>query len=192
MKFEMSDKDQVLKVYNYLVDTREFIGAGDVYIPPHTGLPANCTLTPPPETPTGQVAVFDEEASTWSLTEDHRGQTVYDASTGMEISITSLGPLPADSVTTPPDGAYEKWDGSQWVKDAAAEKTAQISDAQQTKYGLASEANNTVELLQDAVDLDMATDDEKSQLTAWKKYRVLLSRVNPEDAPDIDWPKKPE
>lgn len=77
------------------------------------------------------------------------------------------------------------------MKDDAAEKAAQTDDAQQTKITLANEANNTIELLQDAVDLDMATDDEKSQLTAWKKYRVLLSRVNPEDAPDIEWPVKP-
>lgn len=192
MNFEMSEKDQTFKVYNYLADTHEFIGTGDVYIPPHTGLPADCTLTPPPVIPAGQVAIFDEEASAWSLTEDHRGQTVYSASNGKGITITSLGPLPDDSVTTSPGGSYEKWDGSQWVKDDAAEKAAQVDDAQQTKYGLASEANNTVELLQDAVDLNMATDDEKSQLTAWKKYRVLLSRVNPEDAPDITWPPKPE
>ncbi|WP_148097668.1 tail fiber assembly protein, partial [Trabulsiella odontotermitis] len=45
--------------------------------------------------------------------------------------------------------------------------------------------------LQDAVDLDMATDDDVQSLTTWKKYRVLLSRVNPDDAPDIEWPEKP-
>ncbi|WP_206400429.1 tail fiber assembly protein, partial [Escherichia coli] len=43
--------------------------------------------------------------------------------------------------------------------------------------------------LQDAVDLDMATEEEKLSLTHWKKYRVLLNRVQPENAPDIEWPE---
>ncbi|ECN1281242.1 tail fiber assembly protein, partial [Salmonella enterica subsp. enterica serovar Typhimurium] len=30
------------------------------------------------------------------------------------------------------------------------------------------------------------------RLVAWKKYRVLLSRINPEDAPNIVWPTAPE
>ncbi|MBB2297621.1 tail fiber assembly protein, partial [Escherichia sp. 93.1462] len=43
--------------------------------------------------------------------------------------------------------------------------------------------------LQDAVDLDMATDDETKLLLKWKKYRVLLMRV---DIKNTEWPKKPE
>ncbi|MEY0289881.1 tail fiber assembly protein, partial [Providencia rettgeri] len=37
----------------------------------------------------------------------------------------------------------------------------------------------------------MATDEEKAQLIAWKKYRVLLNRVDTSLALDIDWPEKP-
>ncbi|MGS6301058.1 MULTISPECIES: tail fiber assembly protein, partial [Enterobacter] len=29
-------------------------------------------------------------------------------------------------------------------------------------------------------------------LTEWKKYRVLLNRVDTSKAPDIDWPVPPE
>ncbi|MBG6243198.1 MAG: phage tail protein [Candidatus Symbiopectobacterium sp. Dall1.0] len=47
------------------------------------------------------------------------------------------------------------------------------------------------EPLQDAVDLDMATEAEKTQLVAWKKYRVLLNRVDISTAPDIAWPEAP-
>ncbi|MGG7053689.1 tail fiber assembly protein, partial [Salmonella enterica subsp. enterica] len=42
--------------------------------------------------------------------------------------------------------------------------------------------------LQDAVDLDIATDDEKVQLDEWKKYRVLVYRV---DTTNPDWPDLP-
>ncbi|WP_340608936.1 tail fiber assembly protein, partial [Xenorhabdus bharatensis] len=46
--------------------------------------------------------------------------------------------------------------------------------------------------LQDAVDLDMATKEEKAALLKWKKYRVLLNRVDCSTAPDIVWPEQPE
>lgn len=60
------------------------------------------------------------------------------------------------------------------------------------KQILMTEAREKINVLQDADDLDMATEEEAASLTAWKKYRVLLNRVDTSTAPDIDWPKKPE
>lgn len=187
----MSKEAQTIKIYNLRADTSEFIGGGDAYIPAHTGLPAYCTDIEPPEAPAGHVAVFDDNEQKWDVVEDHRGKTVYDIQTGQAISIESLGSLPDNVVSVAPDGSYEKWDGKKWVKDEEAEKAANIADAQNTKASLMQEANNTIAMFQDAVDLDMATDDDVKLLTAWKKYRVLLSRVKPEDAPDINWPEQP-
>ncbi|KAB8309596.1 tail fiber assembly protein, partial [Rouxiella chamberiensis] len=45
--------------------------------------------------------------------------------------------------------------------------------------------------LQDAKELDIATDDELSQLREWMLYRVQLSRIDPTLAPDIIWPEIP-
>jgi len=47
--------------------------------------------------------------------------------------------------------------------------------------------------LQDAVDLDIATQAERSALTAWKTYRVLVNRVSEQAGyPDsIEWPMEP-
>ncbi|MCC3262021.1 tail fiber assembly protein, partial [Paenibacillus polymyxa] len=45
--------------------------------------------------------------------------------------------------------------------------------------------------LQDAVDLDMATEEEKTMLADWKKYRVMLNRLDMTSAPEIDWPVAP-
>jgi len=47
MTFSLSEEAQTIKVFNLRADTHEFIGAGDAYIPPHTVLPANCTMTAP-------------------------------------------------------------------------------------------------------------------------------------------------
>ncbi|MCS6311354.1 tail fiber assembly protein, partial [Escherichia coli] len=38
-----------------------------------------------------------------------------------------------------------------------------------------------------AADLEIATEEEISLLEAWKKYRVLLNRVDTSVAPDIEW-----
>ncbi|HAL9962809.1 TPA: tail fiber assembly protein [Escherichia coli] len=45
--------------------------------------------------------------------------------------------------------------------------------------------------LQDAVDLEIATEEERSLLEAWNKYRVLLNRVDTSTVPDIEWPANP-
>ncbi|WP_442959389.1 tail fiber assembly protein [Providencia sp. PROV259] len=67
-----------------------------------------------------------------------------------------------------------------------------LAESEQKKQSLLAEANNGIAPLQDAVDLGMATGEEKTQLTAWKTYRVLLNRIDTSLAPDIDWPEKPE
>ncbi|EGI8627605.1 tail fiber assembly protein, partial [Salmonella enterica] len=54
-----------------------------------------------------------------------------------------------------------------------------------------NKANSIIDTLQDAIDYKMATDNEKELLVEWKKYRVLLNRINPEDALNIDWPVEP-
>lgn len=41
-----------------------------------------------------------------------------------------------------------------------------------------TKADAIIESLQEAVDVDLASDDEKARLLAWKRYRVLLSRVD--------------
>ena len=66
-----------------------------------------------------------------------------------------------------------------------------IAQAESKKSQLMQMANAEVAPLLDAVDLDIATGDEQALLLKWKKYRVLLNRVNPENAPDIIWPDIP-
>ncbi|MGJ3447207.1 tail fiber assembly protein [Enterobacter sp. PTB] len=67
-----------------------------------------------------------------------------------------------------------------------------VTIAKGTQRQLLAEVREKIAILQDAVDLGMATEDEKFQLIEWKKYRVLLTRIKPEDAPEIEWPDKPE
>lgn len=61
----------------------------------------------------------------------------------------------------------------------------------QTRQSLIESSSNTISILQDAIDLDMATDEEKNALLLWKKYRVTLSRINANTVDAIDWPALP-
>ncbi|EIZ1379901.1 DUF4376 domain-containing protein [Salmonella enterica] len=131
MTLKMSDTTQIIKIYNLRSDTNEFIGAGDAYIPPHTGLPANCTDIAPPDIPASHTAVFDSEKQTWSLYEDHRGETVYDTTTGNPIYISEPGPLPENTTTQAPSPSIDKFENGQWVADlstALIQKHADINN----------------------------------------------------------------
>ncbi|HFJ2150057.1 TPA: tail fiber assembly protein [Salmonella enterica] len=189
MPFKMSSKAQTIKIFNLRSDTNEFIGTGDAYIPPHTGLPANCTDIAPPDIPSSHIAVFDAETQTWNLKEDHRGETVYDTTTGNQMYISEPGPLPENVTSVSPGGGYKKWDSKakDWVNDEGAEVAARLREAEGTKSRLLQMASGKIAPLQDAVDLGIATDDEKAQLDEWKKYRVLVNRV---DTSNPDWPAR--
>ena len=192
MTFRMSEQPRTIKIYNLLAGTNEFIGEGDAYIPPHTGLPANSTDIAPPDIPAGFVAVFNSDDASWHLVEDHRGKTVYDVASGDALFISELGPLPENVTWLSPEGEFQKWDGTTWVKDTDAEKQSQVREAEETKNSLMKAANDHITPLQDAVDLEIATEEEVSMLTAWKKYRVALHRVDTSTAPNIDWPEFPK
>lgn len=76
-------------------------------------------------------------------------------------------------------------------KEKPKTKEQLIAEAEQKKQMLLSEAAEAIAPLQDAVDLDIATDEEIALLKEWKKYRVLINRIDTSTAPDITWPVKP-
>ena len=154
-------------------------------------VPAPAAPDAPPEIPAGMLARRLPDDSGWELVADSLG-TWHDAS-GQPVQIDSLD---ADVSTltreAPPDGTSMLVDGA-WVPDpakvaAAAKATA---DAAVT-YGMA-EAARQIAVLQDAVELDIATAAEAAAHTAWRKYRVLLSRVQSDPAyPNVVLPEQPE
>ncbi|CEE91309.1 putative CPS-53 (KpLE1) prophage; tail fiber assembly [Xenorhabdus nematophila str. Anatoliense] len=64
--------------------------------------------------------------------------------------------------------------------------------AETEKQRLLKKAAEKIGICQDAVDLDIATDEEKYTLTNWRVYRVLLNRTDCSTAPDINWPVEPQ
>ncbi|WP_010226171.1 tail fiber assembly protein [Pseudomonas donghuensis] len=89
----------------------------------------------------------------------------------------SVEPLPVMEVPTPPEPV-----------PVDPLEVAQVELARRR-----AAADYVIAPLQDAVDVEEATEDEAAALNAWKKYRVALSRVpdQPGYPTVIDWPTTP-
>ncbi|CAM7016271.1 tail fiber assembly protein [Klebsiella pneumoniae] len=177
-----------VQVFHFDSNTREFIGIEDIYVPLGVGIPALACLDEPPVQNEYQVAVRSEDNSSWSVTDDYRGITVYDLHTQASHIITEPGPIPDSVTTSTPSTPYDKWDGSAWVTDAAQQHVADVAAAETQKKQMITQVSDEISILLDAVNLNMATDEEISRLTALQAYRVQLNRVDTSLTPDIIWP----
>lgn len=191
MAYQMLETPQTITVYNYLSDTGEFIGGGEAYVAPHTGLPAYCTDIIPQNDKQGYVQIFDTTAQKWIYQEDHRGVTVYDTRTRQAFTMDKLGGLPEGTTLIIP-GEFNCWDGQIWVKDDKLEKAHFVAEAEEEKKRLLEKTSVQLDTINDAVELGIATTEEKNALVAWKTYRVYLSRIDTSVAPDITWPDIPK
>ncbi|CAD7563322.1 Putative tail fiber assembly protein p37 [Citrobacter europaeus] len=79
-----------------------------------------------------------------------------------------------------------------WVNIPPLSAEQQIVQAEQKRTTLRSIADKEIAWRQDAVDSGIATEGETVALSEWKKYRVLLMRVDCSKAPDISWPEPPK
>ncbi|EOU2322028.1 tail fiber assembly protein [Yersinia enterocolitica] len=177
-----------VRVYHF-AGNGECLGWSDEYINIGVGLPGSSTMIPPGEPITGMVSVFN--GTTWDKQEDHRGQTVYSIADRHAVLVDYIGAIKDGYVGAEPATQFDKWDGAAWVEDAEAKRAADIDTAAQKKGVLRSAVDNEIDWLQDAVDAGIATQEETSALSEWKKYRVLLMRVDTSKAPDIEWPTPP-
>nr|WP_199637509.1 tail fiber assembly protein [Serratia sp. PAMC26656]MBJ7892360.1 tail fiber assembly protein [Serratia sp. PAMC26656] len=98
-------------------------------------------------------------------------------------------------IANPPEGKVRGADdaGMPCWEDAPPPAKAQLIEMAQRKLStLMTMATKAIAPLQDAVELGIATDSEKVLLNDWKRYRVMLNRIDISVVPDIEWPLKPE
>ncbi|WP_273809895.1 MULTISPECIES: tail fiber assembly protein [unclassified Pseudomonas] len=182
--------------YNLDPATGEYLGsckADPSPLEPDVWLyPAHSVPSIPPIAGQGQAVV--REGDTWNIIADHRGATVYHTATGEPRTWLLLGALPADYTVTAPESAYDQWENGQWHVDEAAKLAALKETATRQRALLLQYASNQISALQDAVDLEIATEAETKALKAWKTYRVLLNRVDTVNAvpAEADWPNSPD
>lgn len=116
-----------------------------------------------------------EAAGTWpddafEVTERWRNYLIGAQGNGKEISPNEYGqPVLRDQ---PPPAAAEI-----------------IAFAEEKKSTLLIKAGEKIAPLQDAVDFDIATSEERAELVAWKKYRIQVNRV---DVTSPVWPEEPQ
>ncbi len=117
-------------------------------------------------------------------------------------SYEQAGTLPADLVdvtdadyTTftgqPPEGKTRgsKGENPAWVDIPPPTPEETRQGWVTNKARLLDEAEATIRILERAVKLNIATDEEKARLEAWERYSVELNRV---DVEKPEWPDKPK
>ncbi|KAK53984.1 tail fiber assembly protein [Bordetella bronchiseptica] len=85
-------------------------------------------------------------------------------------------------------------DGSMVLESAKPPTTEQLeANALAQRDALLREAATRIAPLQDAVDLEVSTPEERDSLTAWKQYRVALNRIEQQEAYPVGilWPPSP-
>ena len=186
------------QLYPFTPNDRIYIGQPVPWpINPVTGQPAELSDPPqsapdaPPTVPDGKLARRLLDNSGWELVADTRG-VWYDA-TGSQVRIDSLDvDVSALTREAPPDNTSMLVNG-EWQPDPAKVAAAAKATADAAVTSGMAEAARQIAVLQDAVDLDIATAAEAAAHTAWRKYRVLLSRALSDPAyPDVTLPTQPE
>ncbi|EAO9832641.1 tail fiber assembly protein [Salmonella enterica] len=176
-----------IRCFYYDELTGEYTGWSDEYIHVGVSMPGRSTDIDPGDEIPGKVAVFTGGA--WIQQEDHRGTVVYSTADGSTVTVDYIGSIRDGCTNIAPSTPYDKWDGHKWVMDVDAANAADLAVAEREKTQLRTVADAEIAWRQDAVDAGIATEGETAALAEWKKYRVLLMRV---DTTDPDWPTVPE
>ncbi|UJB30317.1 tail fiber assembly protein [Chromobacterium sp. Beijing] len=194
-------------VYCYSAETGEYVGEtfaqrsplddDDVYL-----TPAWAADEPPPQVGPRQAAVFRAEdgavpshctGGEWCVLPDWRSVPLWSKTNAQPVA-AQIGDTPERLQATELEpSAFCLWDGDSWEVDTATRLAALTATAEAEIASLRVAADAAIVPLQDAVDLQMATPEEEEKLTAWRRYRVELSRVRQQSGFPISvvWPPLP-
>lgn len=179
-----------LTVWGYGGLEGEFTGAYDVRILAGTGIPGLSTLKPAPTVREQEVAVYANDQ--WTVAPDYREETVYSTAKGEPTVVDYIGAIRDGFTLTAPSTPFDKWNGSAWVTDVAAQHRAQVQDADTEKAMLLTAAQSTISLWQTRLQLGIISDEDKSRLIAWMNYIQALNAVDTSVGADVVWPAQPQ
>lgn len=163
-------------------------------------IPGGAIDRPPPDRmEPGKAYRPAEDGGDWIEEEDHRQETLYRTSDGAvyqpgsqqgDGAYNGIGPIPAWLTVLPRPDAWNVWKDGAWKRDETAWQAQVQARGRAEQERRLVQAGQRISLLQDAVDLDMATEADKAALLAWRRYRVEVSRVDlNQEAPS--WPDEP-
>ena len=180
-----------ITVYHVNPATREYQSASYEYVMQGVGLPADSYADEPELPSIGKALRRSTDGTSWEQVPDYRGQTVYSTETRQPQTVSQFGELPESVTLLKPATEFDVWNGKRWVIDEEAQAAAALKVAQQELATRRAAATSRINELTYAVNLDIATDNEKTALTAWQTYAVLLSRIDV-SAAKIEWPEAPQ
>ncbi|MDE9557123.1 tail fiber assembly protein [Xenorhabdus bovienii] len=164
---------QCARVYRAGAQTREFIKSDMEYVLPGFSLSAGA-YPDTPELPANDLAIRrTADGKMWEYVPDYRGKTAYHTETRQKTTVDYIGELKSVHTLLVPQTPSDSWAGTQWVTDTTALKSHHIRQAEHQKSSLQQQVDFVIKPLQDAVELDMATDTEKSALFAALPKRVV-------------------
>ena len=201
MKYQLQPESAVLDIKGltissgwivvYNVDDKgEFLQATYQYLPIGVGLPANAYLEAPQSVKDNQAIIHDGQQ--WTYPKDLRGTKIYSIETGAETTLQEVGEIPDGFTELKPTSEFDSWDGKKWQFDKNKQYQYEVNQASIKKNQFLAEAASQLSYLQDAVDSQIASEQEAQLLVEWKKYRVLINRIDIELAPNIEWPNQPK
>ncbi|MCX8600245.1 MULTISPECIES: tail fiber assembly protein [unclassified Gilliamella] len=130
-----------------------------------------------------------ENNGKWVLVEDNLEKTAYNIETKEAVKINYLGKI-KEGFTLFEPFEFCKWDGEKWVLDEELKNAFFIKQQRINIADLLSEANNEIDILNDKIELEIATDDDKKLIKKWKLYRIQLKSIDINKL-DIELPVKP-
>ncbi|MBL0907796.1 tail fiber assembly protein [Pectobacterium carotovorum] len=176
-------------VYQINQVTREYLQANYEYLMRGVGVSAGSYVDEPEMPAEGKALCRSSDGKSWEHIPDYRGERVYNTETRLAHYVSQLGELPGGVTLLAPATEFDVWNGKKWVTDTTAQQAAAVKVAQQQLASRKATAAARINELTYAVNLDIATDEEKTALTAWQTYAVLLSRIDVNAA--IEWPEQP-
>lgn len=179
-----------VRAYYFDHITGEYTGWSDEFINIGVSMPGCSTDIVPGDEVAGVAQVFTGQI--WEEQEDHREKTVYSTTDRKSSVVDYIGPVREGFTLAAPSTPYDKWNGETWVKDAAALKSGQITDAEQERRFLLAEADQITADWRTELALGIIDDGDKAKLTVWMKYIKAVKAVDTSTAPDINWPARPE
>lgn len=185
--------EDVFAVVYVCDDQRLLIGSGETLFSKGTGLPASgMYLDPPPDAVEWKAIRRTKDGKSWEYVDDYRGETVYAKDKSNTLLIRDIGEIPDGYVKSPWNTVWDDLIDGEWVLNEEKKHADDVAEATAKRKSLLADAAISIAPLQDATDLDEATEEEAALLKKWKQYRVALNRVDISDAPAIKWPDKPE
>ena len=182
-----------ITVYNYSVETLEYLSSSVEYLAVGVGIPAHSCVDAPGANKPGYAIRRNADLTGWEYVADHRGETIYSTETGKPVTISQFGEYPEGTTTIAPLTPYDKWDGEKWVTDTEAQHSAAVEAAEAQRQSLIDAAMVSISLIQLKLQAGRKlTQAETTRLNAVLDYIDAVTATDTSTAPDVIWPELPE